>query len=478
MGTFEVIRRVAQKELREVLRDGRMRLLGGIVFILTVAAFAFGAQQAHRAAEAREHASERSERQWQGQGKKNPHVAAHYGTHAFAPSSAATALDPGVSAFLGRAVKIEAHKRNLAAHSAAQDGGGMQRLGSFSVAAVLLQLVPLLIIALGYGVWSRERERGTLRQLLSTGVERRVLLWGKALALTIVLGALLLPAALLLGIGLWLMGGGDASTLLRLGLLGVAYSLYFAAFGGLTLYASAAARSSRAALVGLVGAWGLFCLVTPRAAAEVAAAMAPLPSRAELARQVAHSLENGLDGKTKRDVAIEAMVSDLMAAEGLSNTGMLVAQSETSGMELQAEAKWEDAVFDHYLEDLDARIAAQEALVGWFSLASPYLAMRALSAGLCGTDFAHHRHFTDYAERWRKALVQQLNEAFAKQAGAEGWSFKAGPELWKKAPAFVYPAPGPELALRTHGFSLAALLGWLLLALGLALRSARRVRVV
>ena len=34
----------------------------------------------------------------------------------------------------------------------------------------------LLIIALGYGLWSRERESGTLRQLLSTAVDRRTLL--------------------------------------------------------------------------------------------------------------------------------------------------------------------------------------------------------------------------------------------------------------------------------------------------------------
>ena len=78
---------------------------------------------------------------------------------------------------------MEAHKRNLAAHAEAGDGAGLELLGAFSVASILLELVPLLIIALGHGLWSRERERGTLRQVMSLGVERSVLFWGKSLAL-------------------------------------------------------------------------------------------------------------------------------------------------------------------------------------------------------------------------------------------------------------------------------------------------------
>ncbi len=474
---WSLTRSVARKEVREVVRDGRLRLLGGIVVVLALAAFAFGAQQAARAESARADAQKRAAAQWKSQGKKNPHVAAHYGTHVFAPTSVATAIDPGVTAFLGRSVKVEAHRRNLAAHSAAQDGAGMKRLGAFSVATVLLQLVPLLIIALGYGSWSRERERGTLRQLLSTGVDRRVLLRGKGLALLIVVAGLMLPATLVIGGGLWAMAGGDATTLVRLSALALSYSVYFAVFGGLTLYASAAAASSRAALVAMVAVWGLFCLLMPRVAGEVAGALAPLPSRAELARQVAHSLHKGVDGQSDRTVAIDAMVTDMLAARGIADAGMLVDEAQVAGVELQAEARWEDAVFEHHIRTFEDRIAAQERMVTWAGLLSPYVAMRALSAGLCGTDYAHHRHFTGYTETWRQALVGQLNQAFADEAGTEGWSYRAGPELWSKAPPFAYAAPGTGFALRTHLFSAGVLGGWLLLALALARRSSRRVTV-
>jgi ABC-2 type transport system permease protein len=469
---------VMQKELREIVRDGRLRLLGGLVVLLALTALAFGAEQTYRSQHAREHARERATDQWEDQGDKNPHVAAHYGTHVFAPTSAATAIDPGVTPYLGRAVKIEAHRRNLAAHSAAQDAAGLQRLGSFTVTTVFLMLLPLLIIALGHGLWGRERERGTLRQLLSTGVDRRALLWGKITALFLVIAALVIPAGLVIVGVLWALGGGDSGTLLRLGLLAVGYGVYFAIFGGLTLYASAAGRSSRAALVAMVGVWGLFCLVTPRAASEVAGAVEPLPSQGELARAVSLSLDKGIEGTAEREVAVTAIASDLMAQKGLSDMGMMVDESFLAGFQLQAEARWEDMVFTHHIGALEDKIAAQEDVVAWAGFLSPFVAMRTLSAGLCGTDFAHHRHFTDHAEAWRQALVAQLNQAFADNAGVDGWDYRAGPDLWKNAPAFDYEPPSATFALQTHAASVLALLMWLLLALGLARRSARRVRAV
>ena len=475
---MSLIRQVVRKELREITRDGRLRILGVLVIVLGLAALAFGAEQTERAQHAREHASERAAKQWEGQGTKNPHVAAHYGTHVFAPTSVATAIDPGVSTYLGRSIKVEAHKRNLAAHSSAQDSAGIQRLGSFSVATVLLQLIPLLIIALGHGLWSRERERGTLRQLLSTGVDRRTLFWGKTIALGISVAALLIPAGAVLLVVLWILGGGDDATLLRVLLLAISYAIYFALFGALTLYASAKANSSRSALVILIALWGLFCLIMPRAGTEVASLLKPLPSQAQLARDVSQSLARGVDGKMERESAIEALTADLMAAEGLADTGMLVQGAQISGLELQAEAQWEDMIYDHHMMALDAQIQSQENVMGWIGFLSPFVAMRELSAGICGTDFAHHRHFTDYVELWRKRLVTQLNRDFASNAGSAGWEYKAGPELWKKVPAFDYQPPSGFSAFKTHRVSVIALLFWLVATMLLARRSAHKVRVV
>ena len=197
-------------------------------------------------------------------------------------------------------------------------GGGLIADIGGGTGASFRALAPLLVIALGFGLWSRERERRTLAQALSTGVEQRVLGAGKASALGAVIAGLLGPAALIIIGVLWALGGGDGDTVLRVGLLLLAYGAYFAVYGGLTLYTSAVARSSRAALVTLVGVWGLFTLVLPRAAGELAGVMSPLPSRAELARTIAHDLEKGVDGETDREATIEQWTQEMMAEKGIA----------------------------------------------------------------------------------------------------------------------------------------------------------------
>lgn len=475
---FASAKTVARKEVLEAVRDGRLRLLAIVVAVLGSAGLFFGAVHSHRAEAAREDAMADAAKQWRDQGQKNPHVAAHYGTHVFAPTNVATAIDPGVSVFLGRSIKLEAHKRSLAAHSAAQDGTSFNQLGAFSLASVLQLLVPLLIIVTGYGAWSRERESGTLRQLLSSGVERGPLLVGKVSAMLVLVLGLMVPTAAIIMAVLWGLGGGDSDTVTRLTALVGVYLAYYSFFAGLTLGVSALARSSRAALVGLIAAWGLLCLAWPRAAAEIAGVAAPMTSEGQLSRDIERSLAHGIDGATPREDAIEKRVALFMEKAGIAGSGMLVGGADIAGLELQAEAAYEDEVYDHHMRLVHEQLRSQERIVAWVGALSPYIAVRELSAGLCGTDLAHHWHFTEAAERWRKQLVGFLNEAFAKDGGAKGWSYKAGPELWKRVPSFEYEAPSADFALSHHQTELATLLAWLLISATFASVTALRVRVL
>jgi ABC-2 type transport system permease protein len=466
---------IARKELTEIVRDGRLRVLGALVLVLALAALAFGVEQTQRAKRDRDDARERTQSQWKNQGDKNPHVAAHYGTYVFAPTDTATAIDPGVSRYLGRIIKLEAHKRRFAEHTSAEDGTSG---GDFSVATVLLLLMPLLIIALGYGMWTLERERGTLRQVLSTQINRRALFWGKLLALLSAIALLLIPASLIVAGVLWTAGGGDASTLSRLALFAMFVGIYWVVIAGLTLLVSATMRSSQLALVALIGIWGVMSLIAPRLSTEVAGQLEPLPSRAAWAKTVSASLENGIDGKTPRDIAVEAIVSDKMAAQGMESTGMMVDSGYVGGLELQAEAEWEDSIFDHHMLALEDSIERQEQVAAMAGFLSPYLAIKTLSAGLCGTDYFHHRHFSAAAERYRKSMVESLNQAFADQAGFEGWEYEAGLELWAQLPPFTYEPPSLSSVLAHYRLSVIALLLWLALVVVFARLAATRVKVV
>ncbi len=466
---------VARREILDLSRDGRFRALGAAVVGLLVVGLAFGARQAEVTRIERADATRAAERHWREQDDKNPHVAAHYGKHVFKPAGVLSFVDPGVEPYLGVSVKLEAHRRNALVGARARDGTGLSRFGRLSAAAVLQLLVPLLVVGLGFAAWTSERERGTLRLLASQGVPPRRLLLGKVLGLSAGLGAALVPAlAVGAAAAAWLGGaGGDPGTPARLAALALAFLIYFVVWIFVTLAASARAASSRSALVGLLALWVATALIVPRAATDVAARFAPVPSAHELQGAVARSLAEGVPGSGEREERVAAITETILERQGFAGAETLMDASLLQGIELQAEAAFENEVLDHHHGAYAAALARQEALVGWAALASPVLAMRSISAGLAGTDLAHHRHFERAAEEHRRALIDMLNRDFAERAGTAGWDYRAGAELWERAPVFAYAPPSVGWALGSHAASLASLALWLLVAAFAATRAVR-----
>jgi ABC-2 type transport system permease protein len=307
------------------------------------------------------------------------------------------------------------------------------------------------------------------------------MLAGKALGIAGALGALVGPAVLLGAafVAAFAEGGaaGPGSTA-RLACLAAAYVVYFAAYIAVTLFVSAVAPSSRFALVALLGFWVVSGLVVPRAAADAAAALARAPTQAEIGSAVRASLETGLPGGPSREERVTAITEALLDRQGFKGAETLMDASLLEGIELQAEAAFENEVIDHHFGRLGDAIERQDRLVQWASVVSPLLAVRSLSMAFAGTDTAHHRHFADAAEAHRRSLVDMLNRDFAERAGAAGWDYKASRELWEKAPPLAYTPPSAAWVIRRQAVSLGALAGWLVLGAAAAYRAASRMRVV
>jgi ABC-2 type transport system permease protein len=472
------VHEVVRKEALELLRDGRLLVVGGLAAMLVVAALVFGWRETQRTARERAAAQVAADTHWREQGDKNPHVAAHYGMWVFKPATAMAALDPGVTPHLGAALKLEAHRQNLAVAATAEDSVGLQRFGTLTPASVLQWLGPLLVAALGFALWSSERERGTLRLLRSAGVTTTVLLAGKSLALAAVVGLTLLPAVIGGAVVVSGLSAEAEAGLERLALLGGVYAIYFAAFMGITLGVSALAARSRDALLALVAIWGVVALVVPRVASEIAPLTVQVPSHQQFADAVAESLEKGLPGHGGREARIEALTQGLMGDQGFSDAHFLMDEALLTGIELRAEAAYEDEVFQHHVGALMDALAAEERAIQAMSWLSPVLAVRSLSMALSGTDFEHHRHFTVEADGYRRALVDMLDKNFAENAGTAGWDYVAGKALWDAAPRFSYSLPSAGHALGTQGHALAALAAWLLMGISLAVVAARRQSVL
>jgi ABC-2 type transport system permease protein len=459
---------IARKEMTELFRDGRFRWGGLMVGLLLALALVSGWAHFTEVETAHETARAESWRHWLEQGEKNPHSAAHYGVYAFKPITPLSLVDQGVNSYTGVFTWLEAHNQNPFEYRPAQDAPALARFGNLTAAAVLQLLIPLLIVLLGFAAISGEREAGTLRLLLSSGLDRGTLAGGKVAGLLLGLGVLVVPAAFAGALALVLSGADADPTgslgIGRVGLLGSAYLLYFAAILLVTLAVSAWARSSRVALVILLGFWIVNALVAPRLASDVARAAAPLPTAEDFRARIAADLRQGIDGHSPQDVRQQALRDSVLAAYGVATLEELPVNF--AGISLQAGEEYANLVYDRHFGELAGTMLAQEATHRRLGLLAPLLSVRSASMGLAGTDVYHHEHFVRAAEEHRRLIQRLLNGDVAANSRF-GETYVAGQELWATVPEFEYTPPELAQVVGKEAGSFGILALWVLLA-GLA----------
>lgn len=451
-----MVKLIASKDLTELVRDGRLYWAGGVVVALVLTALAVGWQRQKEMTAERVAAQALDYDDWVAQPGRHPHTAAHQGMHVFKPDPPLSIVDPGIDPYVGSTIWLQAHRQSELKFRPAQDATGLQRFGELSAAWVLQVLGPLLVIILGFNAFAGERELGTLRQTLSLGVSPTRLLWGKALALLSGLGLLFVPGALIAAIVVTLSGGRAQSTdvALRFAWLTAGYALYLAIAVFVVLAVSAVARSSRLALVTLLGLWIGTTLLAPRIASDLSRTWHPSPSRL--------TFNADLD-------------SDMYRASGdawMANFGVKTAWStnvplDKWGVALKIDDQARYSIIDRHFARLWDTFGEQQKAQEWLGLGVPVMAIRALSMSIAGTDFAHYRAFSLAAERQRRVIQDIVSEDLVEHAdprGAGHFDYHASTDLWARVPQFNYATPDVSWAMRNSLRSLGVLAAAMLLA--------------
>lgn len=459
-----MIGRVLRHELRASWRDGRLRGVLLLTLGLLLVAVFVGAANVRELRAQRDEAAALERANWLAQGPKNPHAAAHFGQYAFKPVSGLALFDRGVDRYLGVAVWLEAHRRNPTVHRPADDAPAVQRFGDLTAATILQVIGPLLALLLTFATVAGERERGTLRLLLGQGVSPRTLVLGKLAA------AMLALTPLLLVVVIALAALDGLST--RTALLALAYGLYLGCFVALGAAISACTRRTSAALVSALALWVATVIVAPRLAGDLAAWAYPTPSEHEFFARVTRDIKEGIHGHDPQDKRTAALKAELLARHGVTDVEALPVN--LAGVALQAGEEYGDRVHDDHYGELHAIHRRQADLRLGLAFVSPLLALRPVSAALCGTDVAAHQEFAAAAETHRRALVRRLNDDIVRRPGVAPFEFVAGPELWRELDAWTWTppeAPAPDL----RGLAaLAALFG---LSLAIVMAATRRLHV-
>ncbi len=313
-----VILLIAQKELRELIRDKRLKWTVATLLVLLVASFVAGWQHYGNVNTLRAEAEMNQREQWVSKSMASAHVAAHAGISVFRPYTSLTAIEKGLDSHVGSSMFLEAHRRADFKFAVAEDRantGG--RFAEMTVALVLQVLVPLLIILLTYPLFAQERESGTARQLLSVGIQKRDLIFGKSIGSAAPLAAVLVPLTLAGICALFLLSESRSLELPRLFLMLATYLVYFSIFFCLGIIVSARVKTAQRALVLLLGFWFFVCLIAPPIAVEMGEYIYPSPTEKELAADA--FVEGGDDAVTRHQTRLEKVEKELTSKYGVDS---------------------------------------------------------------------------------------------------------------------------------------------------------------
>ncbi len=465
--------KIAFKEFKENLREGRFRVSVFIVFALLIMSTWLSFNYYESIQRQHEEARANARNIWVSQDEKNPHSAAHYGTYAFKPKYPLSLIDPGVDKYSGISIFLEAHNRNESQYMAAADQTGLSRFGDLTPDFIMLFIIPLLIILNGYNAFTREKEQGTLQLLKSQGLSPWKLALGKwggvFLPILIITFVLFLLAVLFLGN---LRDFGEFS-LGALALMFLVYLGYYAIFTNITLVVSLLSRQSGIALVSLLVIWILTCLAVPKASSNLASSIYPYPSRQAFASDIAEDKEAGLDGHNPWSEAAKAFERETLEKYGVDSLHKLPFNFD--GYRMQKGEEHEAEVYFKHYAALKQIHQQQTNVYQVSAILSPFLPTRFMSMALARTDYGTHWDFADAAERYRLKLQEALNKDFAENSTYGDWAYKADKSLWAGIQDFSYTPPKYGEVITRNWSNLAVLVVWLLLSFGVLKLSTQRI---
>jgi len=469
-----MILKIALKELKEIIRDGRFRITVVIVLALLLAAL-FVSKSYYTSVNAQHNEAKKNARgEWTGQGKKNPHSAAHYGTYAFKPKYPLSLIDNGVDKYSGVSIYLEAHKRSDAQYMAAQDQTALSRFGDLTPDFVLLFIIPLLIILIGFNTITRERESGTMRLLQSQGVSAWKLTIGKWLGIFIPVLLITVPVYLISAVLLANVNDYGEFSLGALTLLFGVYLIYYAIFTNITLVVSALVRKSNLAFVSLLGIWILSCLAMPKISTAIADTLYPYPTQVEFEAQIAQDKKQGLDGHNPWNSEAKKLEEETLKKYGVDSVQQLPFNWDGFLMQ-EGEKHTAEIYFKHY-EYLKQTFYNQSKVYRATAALSPFLPTRFLSMAISRTDYNSHWDFADAAEKYRIVLVGKMNGHMVENSKTGDWDYQVGEEVWESVPEFEYQPPTYASIIGGNGSNMLTLFAWVFASFAALYFAVSRIR--
>ena len=339
----------------------------------------------------------------------------------YRPPSVLAVFSEGLERQIGSSATIEYDK--VPEIGGAEANHYLSIFSVFDASLIFKIVISVLALLLAYDAISGERERGTLRLMLSGSAARYEVLAGKLLAGLMVL-VVAVTTVFVLGLVILLcapmvdLAGTDW---MRIGLMYLASLVFVAAMYNLGLLFSCLARRSALSLVLALFVWIIFAVVIPNASVYLATQIRPVEPQekvneqtAALQREAQTEFYQEMERSGRTRMAGSASRNDVPGAGGFGH-GYVRACNEVFmqnnliryGVGVPIEIKYADKyaqVEYSYLRGL----FEQTRLADNISRSSPVSLYENVMSALAGTDMASFQDFIDAVKPYRKDVIEYI----------------------------------------------------------------------
>ncbi|MCS3800675.1 ABC transporter permease [Niastella sp. OAS944] len=404
---------------------------------------------------------------WEANPDKHPHRMAHFGSFAFRIKHPLSMFDNGMESYTGNAVFLEAHKQNTANYSEASFSTGLLRFGEISEAMLLQTILPLILFFLGFNAVAQQRENATLKILVSQGAAFKQIIWGNSLGLFAVGIIFLLPVLATTVTMITLKGNAGAASFIRFTIIGLSAIVFLWIISVVAIGVSAISRTSRSALLSLLGVWLMLAIVLPKTLQAIGNYLYPAPGKIQFQAAVEEDILKQGDSHNPDDVHFKKLKDSILRANKVDSIQQL--SFNYSGFIMQEGERMSAQVYDAHLQRLLTIYDKQNRLSYNAAFINPFIGFKNITMAFSGTDFAAYRHFQQQAEAYRYDLAQTMNVLQMKYISNRKLSITDKPysidkSHWTSFPDFKYQYQPVNAVIKQQWVALVALAVWLVMS--------------
>ncbi|UOB18635.1 ABC transporter permease [Abyssalbus ytuae] len=455
---------------RNAFKSAIIYVMFVIFVLLTVYAAVSGAKNYEQQNTIRIEHQQKARESWEANPDKHPHRMAHFGTFAFRLKHPLSMFDYGIESFTGNAVFLEAHKQNSVNFSDASFSTGMLRFGELSMAMILQIVLPLIVFFIGFSAIVSERENGSLKILITQGASWKSILLGNSLGLFGVILIFFFPVLLITCAFLFLDKSilNSSHSWIRFVILMFSYLVFLAILSMFTIIVSASSKTSKNALLKLLGIWLVMVVLLPKTSQALGNYFFSTPSKSEFQAAIEKDVSQIGNSHNPDDPYYAKLRDSVLAAHNVERVEDL--PFNYGGYVMGVGEKTSSEIYNKHYNRLVNIYQQQNSFSRFTSLLDPFISIKNLSMALSGTDYESYVDFQKQAEKYRYDLAQEMNELQMeyinpeKVSGSEGKLHVVDHEHWEEFPDFAYKFSSIKKSLSRELFAIVSLLMWVFIS--------------